>query len=404
MILKNGIEYYLECIKNKQMKISSASKLLHCSRQWLSVLYKRYTNNQPLEQKKGHKKCKLTKDHTNFASKLFKDLSYTDNNITYVPSMEILKAILLENYEDFPNISIQTLRNYLKKHKFYPKNIKSRKYRKRFEASNVGEIIQGDVSTHRWIPEMDLKFHLILFIDDKSRYVLYAKFIDSDNLDSHITALKDIFKTFGFPMSIYYDNDSKYSYIRHGGIHYDYVKEKPDLVIPNALYELGIKLINSKPYQPQGKGKVERKFLTFQKQITFYLKYKKAKNIDEANKVLEEYIEKHNKTYSRAINCAPEDVFKESVDVFRDINKYDIENIENCLTKRQTRKVSKVNEISYSGIIYNVPKYKKYSLANFEIEVRENPNQWIKLFYKGEFLIKYNLGEVKTWLKKYLRM
>jgi len=54
-------------------------------------------------------------------------------------------------------------------------------------------------------------------------------------------------------------------YIKRNGMYFDLEKETEKPLIPRALNELGITLINSKPYQPQGKGKVERKFLTFQR-------------------------------------------------------------------------------------------------------------------------------------------
>ncbi|MEJ5272937.1 MAG: hypothetical protein WH035_02300 [Spirochaetota bacterium] len=85
-------------------------------------------------------------------------------------------------------------------------------------------------------------------------------------------------------------------------IHFDLLKEDEYSIIqPQALKELNIRLINSKPYQPQGKGKVERKFLTFQKQLPFFLKLRKAQNIEQVNEILKEYVNKHNTTYSSAI-------------------------------------------------------------------------------------------------------
>lgn len=391
MLLKKSLEFYLNSIREKKMSVTEAAIKLQCSRQWMSVLYNRYINGQKLEKKRGHKKKVLTKDMQEKLIELYKSLSYYQNEIFCTPSMQILKSIAIEQIPDFPDIHIQTIRDYLKQNNKYPKKIKSKKYRKRFEAKFVGELVQGDVSIHEWIPESGSKFNLILFIDDKSRYVLYAKFVESDNLVSHIAALKQIFMTFGLPISIYYDNDSKYSYIRHGGIHFDQRTENQELTIPRALKEIGVNLILSKPFQPQGKGKVERKFLTFQRQLPFYLKLNKVNGIDEANKVLEEYINKHNSTYSRAIKDTPENVFKNSKDVFRDLKKDDIEKIENAFTKRHIRKVSKVNEISFNNNTYLVPKYNGYSLSNYEIEVRENPDNWIKLFHKETLLTKYNL-------------
>lgn len=205
-----------------------------------------------------------------------------------------------------------------------------------------------------------------------------------------------MFKTFGLPIAIYYDNDSKYNYIKHNGVYFDLDKEKPDSVIPNALKEIGVSLINSKLYQPKGKGKVERKFSTFQNQLPFYLKLNNVKNIEQTNKVLEKYVIKHNTTINRAINDTPENVFKKGPDVFKDISEKELEEIENAFTKRAIRKVSNVNEISYNNKVYIVPKYKNNSLATFKIEIRENPNKWIKLFYKGQFLIKYDLEDKKV--------
>jgi hypothetical protein len=126
--------------------------------------------------------------------------------------MQILKNIAVEKIEDFPDINTKTMRKILNKDKVYIKHIKVKKYRKRFEAGSVGEKIWGDVSTHNWIQGFDKKFHLILFIDDRSRYVLYNKFFESDNLENTKITLKDMIKRFGFPVSIYYDNDSKYNY------------------------------------------------------------------------------------------------------------------------------------------------------------------------------------------------
>jgi len=142
--------------------------------------------------------------------------------------MQILKEIALEKIENFPDVHIETLRKILNEDKVYLKPVRVKKYRKRFEAGAVGQIIQGDVSTHNWIPDSDLKFHLILFIDDKSRYVLYARFVQSDNLVNHITALKEIIKIYGFPVAIYYDNDAKYHYIKHNALYFDLEKENAE--------------------------------------------------------------------------------------------------------------------------------------------------------------------------------
>jgi len=394
LVLKKAMEYKFDKIDKKELSISQMAKMMGCSRSWLCRLYARYKKGEPLQKERGHRFSSFSISMKNKLKDLYKELTYEYKGIKHSPSMQILKDIALEKIDNFPDVHIETLRNILKEDQVYLKHVKVKKYRKRFEAGAVGEIIQGDVSVHNWIPGDNKKFNLILFIDDKSRYVLYAKFVESDSLENHITALKELILTFGYPIAIYYDNDAKYNYVRRNGMYFDLEKELSKPLIPNALNELGISLINSKPYQPQGKGKVERKFLTFQNQLPFYLKLNKAKNIDDANKILAQYIIKHNSTVSRVTKKTPEDIFKTATDIFRNVKKAELEEIENTFTKRQIRKVSNINEISYNNKNYLVPKYKGISLSSFNIEVRENPNQWIKLFYKNDILIKYNLNEV----------
>jgi len=396
LVLKKAMDYKFEKIDNKELTITALAKMLGCSRSWLSELYSRHKKGQPLERSRGHRRSIFTKKVKKQLKELYNELSYEHKGILHTPSMQVLKDISLEKIENFPDAHIESIRNILKEDMIYLKHVKIRKYRKRFEADAVGQIIQGDVSEHNWIPGYEKKFYLILFIDDKSRYVLYAKFVEKDSLENHIITLKELILTFGYPIAIYYDNDSKYNYIKRNGMYFDLEKESKQPLIPNALNELGISLINSKPYQPQGKGKVERKFGTFQNQLPFYLKMRKAKNIDEANIILDEYVIKHNSTVNRSIKDTPENIFKSSIDIFRNVKKSELEEIENAFTRRLIRKVSNVNEISYNNTNYIVPKYKNISLATFKIEVRENPKKWIKLFYKNELLIKYNLQENKN--------
>ncbi|MGC8765633.1 MAG: hypothetical protein ACP5QT_07080, partial [Brevinematia bacterium] len=95
----------------------------------------------------------------------------------------------------------------------------------------------------------------------------------------------------------------------------------------------------------QGKGKIERKFQTFQKQLIFWFKNKKVKSWEQAREVLRWYVEKHNQTYSRAINTTPYDrFFNSDKDVFENIYEKHLKLIDDALTKRETRIVDNVNE------------------------------------------------------------
>jgi len=59
MVLKKAIEYKFERIDKKDISIAQLARELGYSRSWLSRLYKRYKNNQPLEKARGHRKRKI---------------------------------------------------------------------------------------------------------------------------------------------------------------------------------------------------------------------------------------------------------------------------------------------------------------------------------------------------------
>lgn len=381
------IDNFKKVVEGK-IKLSTLCMIHGVKKSWIYELYNRYKEGKKVLLKKGHRKKRLTEEWAIVIQEKYKELIIKDGNKFLYPSMQILKNIVESEHINIPSFSIETYRKCVKELEIYPVyQKKPKRYRKRFEAEAVGLLIQGDVTEYNWI-EGALPFKLLMFIDDHSRYVLYADFIERDDLESHIKALKEVIKTYGKPKIIYYDNDSKYR---------KKVMEKalnPTLV--NGLKEIGIEVINSTPYMPQGKGKIERKFQTFQRQLIFWFKHKKIKTWEEARECLKWYVEQHNNTYSRAINTTPQDrFFNSDKDVFENIYERDLEKIDNALTKREIRFVDNVNEISFEGKLYKIPAFNGMPLAGKSVEVRVSPNEWIKIFYRGYFLVQYNLNQVE---------
>ena len=57
---------------------------------------------------------------------------------------------------------------------------------------------------------------------------------------------------------------------------------------------------------------------------------------------------KHNSTYTKQINDTPENVFRKSIKMFRELRRQDLEDLENAFTRRYERKVSNTNEIKFT--------------------------------------------------------
>jgi transposase InsO family protein len=347
----------------------------------LYKLYSRFKSGKALYEARGHREKLFDDKKADIIRQTYRELAFGAEKL--MPSMLILKTIVeMENLE-FPIASIETYRKTVLDMLEYPAyEGKQKRYRKRFRAPAIGMLIQGDVTSHEWIEGAE-PFSLLAFIDDHSRRVLYAKFIENDNLEAHIEALKEIFKTYGLPWAIYYDNDSKYR------------KRQKELelnpLIVRGCKSLDVDIINSEPYMPQGKGKIESKFRVFQEQLIFFLKRKRVKSWEKAQEVLDWYIDWHNNQKNRDLGDTPENVFKNGEDRFRDIKAEDLVKIDNALTKIESREVSGVNEISYNGEYYSVPSVGNKVFSGCRIEVRENPGKWIRLFYRGLFIVEHKL-------------
>jgi transposase InsO family protein len=116
--------------------------------------------------------------------------------------------------------------------------------RRKFEAELPNDIWQSDVMHGPLVAAepRQKKSYLIAFIDDHSRLVPYARFYYSEKLETFLDAFEKALLKRGLPRKLYVDNGSAYR-SKH---------------LEHICASLGIALIHAKPYQPAGKGKIER--------------------------------------------------------------------------------------------------------------------------------------------------
>jgi transposase len=116
--------------------------------------------------------------------------------------------------------------------------------RRRFEADLANDIWQSDCMHG---PKADVegkmrKTYLFAFIDDMSRLIVHAEFYLHERLDFYTDAFIKALSKRGLPRKLYIDNAPAFR------SHH----------LAHATASLGIALIHSKPYQPEGRGKIER--------------------------------------------------------------------------------------------------------------------------------------------------
>jgi len=116
----------------------------------------------------------------------------------------------------------------------------------RFEASRPNELWVGDVLIGPYVPyprtASSRRAFLFLLVDDFSRLMLHGKWMTEQNARAGQQVLRAAIQRRGLPEVLYTDNGSPYI----------------AAPLERTCAVLGIRLVHSRPYRPQGRGKVER--------------------------------------------------------------------------------------------------------------------------------------------------
>ncbi len=207
--------------------------------------------------------------------------------------------------------------------------------RRRFEAESPNDIWQSD-TMHGPLLEVDdkrKKSYLFAFIDDMSRLIPHAQFYLSEKLDSFLDALRQALLKRGLPRKLYVDNGPAFR-SKH---------------LEEITASLGIALVHSQPYKPQGRGKIERWFKTVRTQ---FLPGFRGRTLHDLNEALDCWIRDiyHNRKHS-ATGQGPLKRFADHMQCVRPAPK----DLEDSFRKRARRRVAKDRTISLNSKLYEAP-------------------------------------------------
>jgi len=195
------------------------------------------------------------------------------------------------------------------------------------------------------------KTYLIAFLDDASRIVPFATFAFSENVGAYLPALEQAIRRRGIPERLYVDNGSAF--------------RSHQLALVCA--KLGITLIHARPYQPQGKGKMERWFRSVRLQFLPRLSEADLQSLTAINRRLWAWVEGeyHQSPHKGLDGQAPFDRWASSA---TDIRLADPE-LSACFLFEQRRRVQKDRTVSLNGTAYEVDA----SLVGETVTLRYDP-------------------------------
>jgi hypothetical protein len=193
------------------------------------------------------------------------------------------------------SITSQTIRNRARDWGYVKPKPPKKKHDRIVLTSAVGMLFQHDSSRHLWTPYAKDKWSLITTLDDFSRKLLFADFLERETAWNHIKAVESTILTYGTGLAYYVDNHSIFRFVSYrDSFWYNLVKGTDEVM---TQWKRVVKICNMKIFyatSPQAKGKIERPYRWLQDRIVRKCAKEGVKRIDEARAVLKEEVDRYN--------------------------------------------------------------------------------------------------------------
>lgn len=198
------------------------------------------------------------------------------------------------------NIQLTNVYRFFKKERLERVNFGAEDKRK-FEAESPNEIWQSDVmhGPRSRINGVNKKTYLHAIIDDHSRLIIYAQFYTSERLEAFKNCFQNGIEKRGLPQKLYVDNGACYSAIN----------------LDQITACLGIGLTHSRPYTPQGRGKIERWFRNIRD--NFLPLYSSVLKLKDLNEKLDDWVDEYNNRAHSSIKTSPLNKYKQKLECVR---------------------------------------------------------------------------------------
>jgi putative transposase len=280
----------------------------------------------------------------------------------------LLRELALSSGQDEPPISASTLYRFLKQNGLSAKQLLAPQGRKKFEAEFSNQIWQADMLFGPWVSRPGggrRQVFLHAMLDDASRLIPHAQFYSSQGLDAALDCLRQGIAARGIPTRLYIDNAKIY--------------HSPQLA--RIAASLGILIIHSRPYQPEGRGKIERCFRTLREQFLANLDPKHLLSLDELNDRLHTWIENaYHRSHHSTLGTTPLLRWQRDIEQVRQLPP--ATDLRRLFFHRLDRLVRRDSTFLLQTRLYEAPPH----LAGSMIEVRFDPLDLsqVEIWFQGQ--------------------
>ncbi|MFH0810263.1 MAG: helix-turn-helix domain-containing protein [Pseudomonadota bacterium] len=241
--------------------------------------------------------------------------------------------------------------------------------RRAFRPAQAGDLWMGDVMHGPLVLAPDNRVHksyLHLFLDSAVRFLPGAAFRLGETSVDHEAVLKQALLKHGLPRILYLDRGPAQ------------ISESLRVICA----ELGIRLLHTRPYDPQAKGAVERIIRTIREEVESELPAQPLP-LEEVNSILWSWVsaEYHRRVHS-ATKRAPLEHWLEQAEKLKPAPRPD--ELDKIFLHRARRKIRQDSTVRFGGKLLEV----RPELSGQEVELRfdpEAPDRLPQVFIERQF-------------------
>ena len=282
----------------------------------------------------------------------------------------LLRELALSSEQHQAGLSASTLYRFLRARGLTARQLLLDKAtaHKKYKAQFANQIWQSDMLFGPWVQRLGggkRQVFLQATLDDASRLIPHAQFYPNQGLDSFLDCLRQAIAARGLPTRLYMDNAKIY--------------RSPQLA--RIAASIGILIVHTPPYQPQGRGKIERYFRSLREQFLANLDPKILLSLEELNERLWHWIDTlYHRTVHSALQTTPLLRWQRDIEQVRQLPP--ATDLRRLFFHRVDRLVRRDSTFLLQNRFFEAPSH----LAGKRIEVRFDPLDLtqLEIYFEGQ--------------------
>lgn len=282
--------------------------------------------------------------------------------------MTLLRELALVSGTDSPAISAATLYRFLKQRGLTTRQLLAAPAHKKFEAARSNQIWQSDMLFGPYVQRPGggrMQAFLYAVLDDASRLIPHAEFYAHQGLDAFLDCLRQAVAARGLPTRLYVDNAKVYRSSQ----------------LARIAAAIGILITHTPPYQPEGRGKVERWFRSLREQLLANLDPQRTLSLPELNQRLWGWIEQvYHRSDHGGLGTTPLLRWQQDIEHVRQLPPST--DLRRLFFYRLNRLVRRDSTFMLRGQFYEAPP----QFAGQTVEIRFDPLDIseVEIYFQGE--------------------